>query len=174
MRVGAHEQLAGPGEALQVHVVGDAVSGRRVAHAVAAAERAQVLVLGHVALVDLQHVVVDVEYGERYRGPVDVERLELHGAHRAGGVLDEDLVDVDDKIGAGFERPSPAMRGEEDVREVLGHLPMLSPEDSAGPESPCRDYGLTPPMVGYPGIPAPAMVPNVDDTLSLPGTPGAI
>ena len=88
------------------------------------------MVLGHVAFVDLQHVVIDVEDGERHRDPVDPERLELHGAHGAGGVLDEDLVDVDDKICAGFERPSPAMCGEEDAREVLGHLPFPSVDSS--------------------------------------------
>jgi hypothetical protein len=84
------------------------------------------VVLGHVAFVDLQHVVIDVKDGERHRDPIDPERLELHGAHGAGGVLDEDLVDVYDKIGARIERAGPAVLGEEDAREVLGHPPLLS------------------------------------------------
>ncbi len=94
VRVRADQQRARPGEPLEVDVVGDAVARRGVAHAVAAAERAQVVVLGHVALVDLQHVVIDVQHGELHGDPVDVEGLELHGAHRPGGVLDEDLVDA--------------------------------------------------------------------------------
>ncbi len=104
--------------------------------------------LGHVALVDLQHVVIDVEYGERHRDPVDPERLELHGAHGAGGVLDEDLVDVDDKIGAGFERASPAMCGEEDAREVLGHLPGIPSRTCDHTGSPFRTASAHRPTFG--------------------------
>jgi hypothetical protein len=62
----------------------------------------------HVLVVDLQHVVVDVHHGERHPDPeitdlVRAEHLELHRAHRPGGVLDQDLVDRDRDVAAGHQ-----------------------------------------------------------------------
>ena len=74
----------------------------------------------HVALVDLQHVVVDVQHRERHRDPVDAERLELQAQHRAGRVLDQDLVDGQVDLLPGREAAARQVRGQQAVREGAG------------------------------------------------------
>jgi hypothetical protein len=48
------------------------------------------------------------------------------------------------------------------------------PQCAGGPFDSPPDDGIPGDNAAEGGIPAPAMVPNVDGTLSLPGTPGAI
>ena len=95
MRVGTDQELAGLGEPLEVDVVRDAIAGAGVEDAVASTERLQVAVLVHVLVVDLQDVVVDVHHRQRDGDPICSKRFELEGGHGAGGVLDQDLVDVE-------------------------------------------------------------------------------
>ena len=98
--------LARRGEALEVHVVADAVAGLGVLDAVPAAERLQVVVVVHVALVDLEHVVVDVDDRQRDGRALDAELLELQRGHRARRVLDQHLVDAQPELA----RPARASR----------------------------------------------------------------
>jgi hypothetical protein len=87
VRVGADQDVAGPPEALQVHVVAEPVPGAREVHSVAARERAQEAVVVRVLEVERDHVVVDVLDGAVDLHPRHAELLELHERHRAGGVL---------------------------------------------------------------------------------------
>jgi hypothetical protein len=93
VRVGAEQGGAGPREPLGVDLVADAVARTRELDAVPGREGLQEQVVVGVAVVELQHVVVDVLHGEVGLHLVKAERLELHAGHRAGRVLQERLVD---------------------------------------------------------------------------------
>ena len=67
----------------------------------------------HVALVDLEHVVVDVDDRERHGRALGAELLELQRGHRAGGVLDQDLVDAQPELRARLARPAHQVRVDE-------------------------------------------------------------
>jgi hypothetical protein len=58
---------------------------------------------------------------------------------------------------------------------ACGWLGWAHPACAGGAfDSPVADDGIPGDNAAEGGIPAPAMVPNVDGTLSLPGTPGAV
>ena len=78
--VGADQDAAGPGVALDVHVVADAVARARVVDAVAAAERLEHAVVVGVLEVELDDVVVDVLDRPLDLDPRHLELLELHAA----------------------------------------------------------------------------------------------
>ena len=92
MRISPDERRAGPGEALDVQVVADPVSGAGVVDAIFGGEGLQEAVVIRVLEVELDHVVVNVLDGEVHLGAVDAHPLELQAGHRARGVLKECLI----------------------------------------------------------------------------------
>ena len=94
VRVGAHEDAARLGEALDVHVVADAVARPRVVQAVLAGQRLEHPVVVRVLEVELDDVVVHVLDRPLDLHPRHLELLELHQRHRARGVLEQRLVDA--------------------------------------------------------------------------------
>src|SRR6266536_1481170 len=81
VRVRPEQGRAGAGEALGVDLVADAVAGPRELHAVARRAGLQEQVVGGVAGVELEHVVVDVDHGEVGPHALDAQGLELHAGH---------------------------------------------------------------------------------------------
>ncbi|GAC1618746.1 MAG: hypothetical protein NVS4B5_10090 [Vulcanimicrobiaceae bacterium] len=119
MRIRTGKDGARHAEAFLVQVVRDAVPRRRMREAVARAERLQVAVVVHVALVDLQDVMIDVHDGERNADAIDPELLELQRAHDARRVFDQRLIagDARGAVGIAFDE----MRVENLSREMSGH-----------------------------------------------------
>ena len=99
----------------------DAVPGWREAQAVAVREGPQIPVVLHVAVVDLQDVVVHVEHRQRDGDIIHSEQLELHPGHGAGGVLDEHLVDADGDVGTGDDITGHQVGVQNLLREVQRH-----------------------------------------------------
>ena len=114
----------GPGEALDVHVVADAVAGPREMDPVAPAERLEHAVVVGVLVVELDDVVVHVLDGALDLDARHVQLLELHERHRAGGVLEERLVHAQRDRRAGPQLALHEVVGEDLAREVLCHRPM--------------------------------------------------
>ncbi len=154
MRVGADEDLAGPGETFEVDVVRDAVSGAGVVDAVARRERLQEAVLVHVLVVDLQHVVVDVHNRERDVDTLYLQSLELECGHGPGCVLDQDLVHGQVYLLAGDEVPGRQVTGEQFLDEVprlchaLSLLPCASKAIIEAAALPGRPRPVYPPTRG--------------------------
>ena len=98
--VGADERLAGNREALEMHLMTDAVARTGEVDAVLLAHRLNEAMVVGVLKARLQGVVVDI--GDRALGAnaVYAHRLKFKIRHRAGGVLCECLVDTDTDVGA--------------------------------------------------------------------------
>src|SRR5919199_1706168 len=121
VRVGADEDVAGPREALERHVVADAVARPREVRAVLAAVGLEHAVVVGVLEVERDDVVVDVLHRAVDRDAWHVELLELHEGHRPGGVLEQRLVDADADRRAGHEVAVDEVLLEDLAGEVLGH-----------------------------------------------------
>jgi hypothetical protein len=80
-------------------------------------ERLQVAVVVHVARVEPEDVVIDVQHRERDGDPLGLDLLELQRRHRPRRVLDQDLVDGQVDLLPGHEAPARQVRGQEPVRE---------------------------------------------------------
>ena len=92
MRISPDERRAGPGEALDVQVVADPVSGAGVVNAIFGGEALQEAVVVWVLEVELDDVVVNVLDREIHLDAVDAHPLELQAGHRACGVLKQCLI----------------------------------------------------------------------------------
>ena len=92
MGISPDECRAGPGEALDVQVVADAVTGPGVVDAVFCGEGLQEAVVVGVLEVQLDDVVVNVLDREVHLDPVHPHPLELQAGHRACRVLQQRLV----------------------------------------------------------------------------------
>jgi hypothetical protein len=92
MGIRSDERRAGPGEALHVQVVADAVPGTGVVDAVSGGEALQEAVVVRVLEVELDDVVVNVLDRKIDLDAVDAHPLELKAGHRACGVLEQCLV----------------------------------------------------------------------------------
>ena len=99
--VRADERLAGLAEALEVHLMADAVAGAREPDAMLCGHGLQVAVVVRVFKAGLQRVVVDVGHAQLGLYARDAHRLELEIGHRAGRVLRERLVNAQGDLAAG-------------------------------------------------------------------------
>src|SRR3989304_2515242 len=88
---GARGGLAGDAEALQVHLVADAVARPREVDAVLGGHALKEAVVVGVLEAGLEHVVVDVTHGQFCADAGDAHGLELEVGHGARGVLGEGL-----------------------------------------------------------------------------------
>jgi len=121
VRVGAEQGDAGPGEALQVYLVADAVARAREEQAVLGRHALQIAVVVRVAKVGLQHVVVGIADGELRADAGQVHGLELQVGHGAGGVLRQGLVDAQADLFAGDHLALGEVRLDDLLREVVAH-----------------------------------------------------
>ena len=107
MRVGTEQGLARHAEALEMHLMADAVAGAREPQSVPRRDALEIAVVVHVLEVFLERVVVDIGNGEFGFDPVEPDRFELEIGHGAGSVLRQRLIDSDrDIFPAGGKRPS--------------------------------------------------------------------
>jgi hypothetical protein len=97
-------------------------------------------VVGHVALVGLQQVVVDILYGRLGAHPVQAEYVQLQHHHRADGVLGQRLIDPEADLlpGNGFALHEG---GRISFCETFaGGMPSVYPVDHASTHSrPCME-----------------------------------
>src|SRR6266536_2288692 len=139
VRVGAEQGGARPREALGVDLVADAVARPREPDAVLGGERLQEQVVVGVAMVELQHVVVDVLHREVDLHLLKPECLELHAGHRAGRVLQQRLVDPERDLLAGNKAPLDHMLLEDLARHGAPHARL--PRVRGVPRSPVAGTG---------------------------------
>jgi hypothetical protein len=92
MGIRPDERRAGPGEALHVQVVTDAVPGTGVVDAVSGGEALQEAVVVRVFEVELDDVMVNVLDRKIHLDAVHAHPLELQAGHRACGVLEQCLI----------------------------------------------------------------------------------
>src|SRR5829696_666593 len=127
MRISPDERRAGPGEALDVQVVADAVPRTGVVDAVSGGEGLQEAVVIWVLEVELDDVVVDVLDGEIHLGAVHAHPLELQAGHRACSILEQRLVYPQPDLLAGIERPFDHVVPEDLGDQILRHCPSPPP-----------------------------------------------
>ena len=99
--VGADERLARLAEALELHLVADAVARAGEPDAVLLGHGLEIAVVVRVFKAGLQRVVVDIGHAQLGSDARDAHRLKLQIGHRAGGVLRERLVDAQGDLAAG-------------------------------------------------------------------------
>jgi hypothetical protein len=128
MRVGTEQGRPRASEALGVDLVADAVARPRVPEAVPGRERLQEQVVVGVAVVEQEHIVVDVLHGELDADALQAERLELHAGHRPGRVLQQGLVDSDADLLARGQPPLDQVLGE----DLAGHRPLHHASNAGG------------------------------------------
>ena len=99
--VGADEGLAGFAEALQMHLMADAVAGAGEVDAVLFTHRLDIAVVVGVLKAGLQGVVVDIGHAALGAHAGDTHRLEFEIGHSTGGILRQRLIDLQRDLGAG-------------------------------------------------------------------------
>src|SRR3954449_5380018 len=127
VRVSADEHVARAAEALEVDVVADAVAGAREVQPVLARERAQEAMVVGVLEVQRDDVVVDVLHRAVDLHARLAELLELHQRHRAGGVLQQRLIDAQRDRRAGRELPLGEMLAQDPAGQILRHGCLPTP-----------------------------------------------
>jgi len=123
--VRAQEHAPRDGKPLQVYLVADAVARPAVEQPVARRERAQEAVVVGVLEADLQHVVIHVDDRGRSADALDPHRLELHRGHRAGGVLQQRLLDVQGDLPSGERLTLNQMRADNLLADRPTHCAHL-------------------------------------------------
>ena len=93
MAVGADQGLARHAEALQMHLMADAVARAGKPDPVLFRHRLDVAVVVGVFKARLEGVVVDIGHGALRLYPVQTHGLKFQIGHSAGGVLGQGLVD---------------------------------------------------------------------------------
>ena len=118
MGIAAQQGVSGHADALQLHLMADAVAGLGAPDAVLLRHGLDILVVVRVFEAGLQGVVVNI--GDRLLGlhPIHAHGLELQIGHGAGGILGEGLVDADGNLRAGHEFAGQQVRGEDLLRQV--------------------------------------------------------
>ena len=138
--VGAEERLAGGAEALQVHLVADAVARPREVDAVLGRDALQEAMVVGVLEARLEHVVVDVADRELRAHARDAHRLELEVGHRAGGVLRQRLVDAERDLAAGDGLAVDEVLFDDLAGQALSH--RLAPDGDEDAPEPIIRRGL--------------------------------
>ena len=110
--VGAQQGIAGHAEALQLHLMADAVAGLGAVDAVLLGYGLDELVIVCVLEAGLQGVVVDVGDALFGADALHAHGLELQIRHGAGGILGKGLVDADGNFRAGDQLAGEQVRGE--------------------------------------------------------------
>ena len=80
-------------EALQMHLMADAVACLRIVDTVLLSDRTDIFVVVRILEAGLQGIVVNVSDRALGLDLIDAHRLKLEISHRAGGILRERLVD---------------------------------------------------------------------------------
>ena len=94
MAVRADQGLARCAEALQMHLMADAVACLRVVDAVLLSDRTDIFVVVRILEAGLQGIVVNVSDRALGLDLIDAHRLKLEISHRAGGILRQRLIDL--------------------------------------------------------------------------------
>ena len=118
MAVAAQQRLAGLADALQLHLMADAVAGLAQIDAVLAGDGGDIAVVVRVFKAGLQGVVVDVGHAALGLDALDIHGLKLQVGHGPGGILRERLVDADGDLAPRLELARYQMAGKNLLRYV--------------------------------------------------------
>ena len=94
MAVRTDQGLARCAEALQMHLMADAVACLRIVDAVLLSDRTDIFVVVRILEAGLQGIVVNVSDRALGLDLIDAHRLKLEISHRAGGILRQRLIDL--------------------------------------------------------------------------------
>ena len=126
--VAAQQGHPGHAEALQMHLVADAVAGLRAEDPVLLRHALDILVVVRVLKPGLQGVVVDIGNALLRPHPPDAHGLKLQVGHRAGGVLRQGLVDPDGDLFPGLRGAADQVR----VQDFVGKVHLHASDKKAG------------------------------------------
>ena len=121
MAVGADEGLAGLSEALQMHLMADAVAWTGEVYAVLGGDGLQIAVIVAVFKAALEGVVIDVGNAHFRLHSGNAHGLEFQIGHGAGGVLGQGLVDAQRHLAAGGHVPGYQMGRDDFLCNCLTH-----------------------------------------------------
>ena len=121
MAVRTDEGLAGLAEALQMHLMADAVAGAGEIHAVLCGDGLQIAVVVAVLKAALEGVVIDVGDAHFRFHSGNTHGLEFQIGHGAGGVLRQGLVDAQRDLAAGGHVPGDQMGRNDFLCDCLTH-----------------------------------------------------
>ena len=105
VRVGPQQRLARRAEALEVHLVADAIARLGKVDPVLGRHRPQVRVVVGVFETGLEHVVVNIRHRDFRGHSRKAHRFELQVRQRPGGVLRQRLVNADADLRTGLGAP---------------------------------------------------------------------
>ena len=125
--VGADERLARLAEALELHLVADAVARAGEPDAVLFGHGLEIAVVVRVFKAGLQRVVVDIGHAQFGPDARDAHRLKLQIGHRAGGILRERLVDAQGDLAAGCHVAVQQVGADDFLSKGLTHGFSASP-----------------------------------------------
>ena len=120
--VRADERLARLAEALQMHLMADAVAGAGEAHAVFARHGLDKAVVVGIFKAALEGVVVDIGHGKFGAHARNVHGFQGEVGHGAGGVLRERLVDAQADLRAGGHLAADEMGLDDLLRDGIAHV----------------------------------------------------
>ena len=120
--VRADQGLSRNAEALQVHLMADAVARTREIDAVLAADRLNVAVVVGVFKAGLQGVVVDVGHAALGPDAVDAHGLKFQISHGAGCILGQGLVNAQGNFAARRHVPLHQVRADDFLCDGQSHI----------------------------------------------------
>ena len=125
MAVRADQGLARCAEALQMHLMADAVACLRVVDAVLLSDRTDIFVVVRILEAGLQGIVVNVSDRALGLDLIDAHRLKLEISHRAGGILRQRLVDLETDLLTQYHFAVYQVRFQNLLRDCHTHVCFL-------------------------------------------------
>ena len=129
MTVGADEGLPRYAEALQMHLMADAVAGAGEPDAVLGGNGLDVPVIVGVLKAGLEGVVVDIGHGSLCFDPVNAHGLKFQIGHGAGGILRQGLVNAQGYLSPRLHAAADQMGGDQLFCQCLSHGSALLLDD---------------------------------------------
>ena len=127
--VGADEGLPRYAEALQMHLMADAVAGAGEPDAVLGGNGLDVPVIVGVLKAGLEGVVVDIGHGSLCFDPVNAHGLKFQIGHGAGGILRQGLVNAQGHLSPRLHAAADQMGGDQLFCQCLSHGSALLLDD---------------------------------------------
>ena len=125
MAVRADQGLARCAEALQMHLMADAVACLRIVDTVLLSDRTDIFVVVRILEAGLQGIVVNVSDRALGLDLIDAHRLKLEISHRAGGILRQRLIDLETDLLTQYHFAVYQVRFQNLLRDCHTHVCFL-------------------------------------------------
>ena len=125
MAVRADQGLARCAEALQMHLMADAVACLRIVDTVLLSDRTDIFVVVRILEAGLQGIVVNVSDRALSLDLIDAHRLKLEISHRAGGILRQRLIDLETDLLTQYHFAVYQVRFQNLLRDCHTHVCFL-------------------------------------------------